>query len=543
MDETIGMKKEFHDISVGDIEVGESAPVTEDDKMLLNLGYKQEFKREFSLLAVFGQSFGSMGLCPSLVGSMAFSMNCGAGGMVWSWFVGATCLLPIAFALSELASSMPTSGSLYFWTAYLSPPKYRAFLSWFLGYVLALAYSTGFASTIYAAAGLVQATASVANPSYAPTKYEEYGIYVALSFACSALIVLPTKFLARFSSFNVVFQICTILIFIISLAASSTSETRNTGSYIFGNFENYSGWTNMGWSFILCFTTPVWVLSGFESCATIVEEAKNASKAAPIAIISSLTVSLFMGFCIMITIAGTMGHDFSSILNTPYGEPVSQVLYNNLGKRGAVGVSAVLIIALCFNCSALCLASSREIFAFARDKGLPGSWIFRKLTPGGIPLNAILLVNLYTIIVGLLMLVNVTAISSIFNLAIIAFFISYSLPLVCRLLFNRLNPGKFYCGKFSKPISIVAVAWLWFMALMLLFPSYQNPNKVEMNWAIVVLGFTVFFCVGYYYLPKYGGKTFFKGPVKTVDENVTEGVTVDFQADHVSKEDDGKSYN
>ncbi|EPX71499.1 uncharacterized protein SOCG_01716 [Schizosaccharomyces octosporus yFS286] len=502
-----------------DVEFGESHPLADDDKLLLSLGYKPVFQRKFSYLSVFGQSFGAMGLCPSISGSLIFAMNCGPGGMVWSWFLGCFCLLPVSISMSELASAMPTSGSLYYWIAKLSPPKYRAFLSWLLGYVSMLAYGTGFASTVYAASSLLVAVISIGNPGYSATKYEQYGIYLAFSLASSFLIAMPTKYLAYFNKFCVFFQTCTALIVIISLAASSSSHTRTSAKYIFTTFSNYSQWKNMGWAFIMSITTPVWVVSGFESCATVAEEATNPSVAAPIALISSLLAALVLGFCVIITICATMGFDFEAIMNSPTGEPVIQVLLNNLGTNGCLGVASVLIVALCLNCSCLCIGATREVFAFSRDGGLPGSRYLSKITSSGVPINAIIGVDIYTFLIGLLMLINSAAISSVFNLAIIALFVIYSLPFLARILFDRFQPGKFYCGRFSKPLAIFSVAWLWFIAIMLFFPSYQHPNKMEMNWAIIVFIFVCLFCVVYYYFPKYGGKTFFQGPVKTVESN------------------------
>ncbi|EPY53284.1 hypothetical protein SPOG_03814 [Schizosaccharomyces cryophilus OY26] len=517
--ETTKGASSVHSQGSKDIEVGESHHLTDDDKVLIGLGYKPVFQREFSYLSVFGQSFGAMGLCPSISGSISFSMNCGPSGMVWSWFLGCVCLLPIAISMSELASSMPTSGSLYYWVAYLSPKKYRAFLSWFLGYVSMLAYGTGFASTIYAASSLLIATISIGSPSFSPTKYEQYGIYLAFCLVCSFLIAMPTKYLARFNKFCVFFQISTALIFIISLAASSNSTTRTSASHIFTHFHNYSDWKNIGWAFIMSFTTPVWVVSGFESCATVAEEATNASVAAPIALISSLSAALVLGFCVIVTFCATMGFDFEAIMNSSTGEPVMQVLLNNLGVKGCLGVSSILIIGLCLNCSSLCVGATREVFAFSRDGGLPASKYLQKITSNGVPINAIISVNIYTFLIGLLMLVNEAAITSVFNLAIIALFVCYSLPMLTRILFDRLQPGKFYCGKFSKPLAIYSVAWLWFIAIMLFFPSYEHPNQMEMNWAIVVFIFVCLFCLVYYYFPKYGGKTFFQGPVKTIESD------------------------
>ncbi len=74
-----------------------------------------------------------------------------------------------------------------------------------------------------------------------------------------------------------------LLALIIALAAGTPSELKNTASFVFGDFQDTGYWTDNGWAFMLSFLTPVWVVSGFESSATIAEEASNAAKAVPFA--------------------------------------------------------------------------------------------------------------------------------------------------------------------------------------------------------------------------------------------------------------------
>ncbi|EPX71673.1 uncharacterized protein SOCG_01888 [Schizosaccharomyces octosporus yFS286] len=510
-------KQDIKKIEVNDeIELGESKVADRDDEFLISLGYKPEFTREFSYLSIFGQSFGSMGLCPAISGSLIFSMNCGGGGMVWSWIIGCLCLVPVTISLGELASSMPTSGGLYFWVFKLAPPAQRLFLCWACGYVSVLGYATIYASTIYSTSSMIQALAMINNPLYSSTKYEQYGIYVALLLVTSATAVIPSRVIAKLNIFNITFQLSLSVIFILALAFGSNPTTRNPGNYIFGDFKNYSGWSNTGWAFMLSFTTPVWVVSGFESSAVIAEESTNAAKAAPFAMVSSVIVAAILGWCIIITIVATMGNNFKGVSGSSLGQPVAQVLLNNLGTKGAKGIFSLLVIALYLNSVSLVIASSREVFAFCRDGGIPGSKFFKHLTKQKVPLNAILLVFLYSISVGLLILVNASAISSVFNLAIIALYIAYSCPLLCRFICKNFEPGIFYAGKWSKLLASWSLLWMWFMIIMLLFPEYQNPSQAQMNWAIVVLGFVMLFCIVYYYIPKVGGKTFFRGPVSTL---------------------------
>ena len=68
--------------------------------------------------------------------------------------------------------------------------------------------------------------------------------------------------------------------------------------------------------------------------------------------------------------------------------------------------------------------------------------------------------------------------------------------------------------------ALYSVSWMTFIFILLLFPSYSNPTAQEMNFAVVVLGFVLVFCVVYYFLPRVGGKTFFTGPVRTIDDIV-----------------------
>jgi len=119
------------------------------------------------------------------------------------------------------------------------------------------------------------------------------------------------------------------------------------------------------------------------------------------------------------------------------------------------------------------------------------------------------------------MLVNVDAINSIFNLAIMGLYFAYCMPLISRLLFGHFTPGVWYMGATLSYISaLYSVLWMTFIFILLLFPSWPDPTPLEMNYAVVVLGFVLIFCIVYYYVPGFGGKTFFTGPVRTIDEIV-----------------------
>jgi hypothetical protein len=121
--------------------IDDEVPVDHDEKVLLSLGYKQEFKREFSLWSAFSVSFAVLGLLPSFASTLYYGMGSAgtAGalflflfflfyirlffrdyeaniisvlGMIWGWIIAMTFIQCVALSLAELCSSMPTRSEL-----------------------------------------------------------------------------------------------------------------------------------------------------------------------------------------------------------------------------------------------------------------------------------------------------------------------------------------------------------------------------------------------------------------------------------------------
>lgn len=55
----------------GDVPIKDHA-MTEDERVITSLGYKQEFKREFSLWTTFCVSFAVLGLLPSFASTVYY---------------------------------------------------------------------------------------------------------------------------------------------------------------------------------------------------------------------------------------------------------------------------------------------------------------------------------------------------------------------------------------------------------------------------------------------------------------------------------------
>lgn len=99
----------------GDIPINDSGVEwNPDEEVLAALGYKPEFRREFSLWTTFCVSFAVLGLLPSFATTLYYGMGyAGTAGMTWGWVVAMVGIQSVAASMAELCSSMPTSGKLY----------------------------------------------------------------------------------------------------------------------------------------------------------------------------------------------------------------------------------------------------------------------------------------------------------------------------------------------------------------------------------------------------------------------------------------------
>lgn len=92
-----------------DGDVPDYTGLSQDERDLVALGYKQEFKREFSLWTTFCVSFAVLGLLPSFASTLTFGLGyAGTAGMVWGWLIALVFIMCVSMGMAELCSSMPT---------------------------------------------------------------------------------------------------------------------------------------------------------------------------------------------------------------------------------------------------------------------------------------------------------------------------------------------------------------------------------------------------------------------------------------------------
>ncbi|KAF7344056.1 putative amino-acid permease C11D3.08c [Mycena venus] len=492
----------------------------DDTTILASLGYKQELKRHFTILELFGFSFSLNAAAPAVAATLYYSIPYGgSSAMVWGWAVSSLFIMIIAMAMAELGSAAPTSGGIYYWTYNYSSPRYRNILCWIVGYINTITYISGVAGSTFASASAIMAAATIGSDGrFIPTIYQTYGVFIGILVTCAVFASCATRALARVQNCITALNIILVLVILIGMPAATPAELKNTAKYVFGHFENLTPWPN-GYAFILSFLAPLWAVGGFDSGVHISEEALNANVAVPWAMVSALGVDCTIGFAFQIALAFCMGTDTIDILSSPVQQPLSTILLNSLGKKGFLAVWTFIFIALYLGSVELMVATSRQIFAFSRDGALIFSPFLYNINPTtGTPVRGVLFTAICVALLGLVTFAGPAATGAIFSLGVVGQYTANSVPIAARVFGGQpFVPGPFSLGAFSIPIALTAVVWMLFMTVVLMFPSAPDPTAMTMNYTSVVFGGVLLLSVGYYYLPMYGGVHWFRGPIANVE--------------------------
>jgi choline transport protein len=302
------------------------------------------------------------------------------------------------------------------------------------------------------------------------------------------------------------------IVFIALLATSNKASAKD----VWGTFINDGGWDSDGVSFCLGFLTPAFALAGVDAVVHMSEETHNAPINIPRAMIGAVIINGLAGFAYIITILYCIT-DADTVLSAPF--PILVVFQEATGsQKASTAMLSGIITIFSFALFGVYASSSRLVWAFSRDRGLPASRFFSRITEWNkAPTNAVLLCFVVTTLLSLINIGSYTAFNAFLSLATIGFYFSYGLPILLFFIrrFNHANPIKFGPWKMSRMVGMVnnvlALMFCTFLIIFLPFPSYLPVTAKNMNYAapifIGVMGFAIIF----YFV--YGHKNYV-GPIK-----------------------------
>ncbi|GAB7354742.1 hypothetical protein MBLNU459_g5153t1 [Dothideomycetes sp. NU459] len=485
------------------------------------MGKKQETKRNFGFLSIFGFTMVLMATWEAQLNSNLFVLvNGGTGGAIWMYLATFFGFYTAVISMAEMASMAPTTGGQYHWVSEFAPRSCQRILSYFVGWLCVLGWQVGNAAIAYLAGTIIQGTVTLNNPNYVPHPWHgTLMIWAVLTFSILFNTFLASK-LPLVEGVILCLHIAGFFAILIPLWVLGDS---GSPSEVFFTFSDGGGWGNTGLSCLVGMLTTVFSLIGPDSATHMSEELQDASLSLPRAMVWTMAVNGAMGFVMIVTFCMVAGN-ISTLLETPTGYTFIQLFYNVTNSHaGASVMTSIITVMLIFGCVTNFATSSRQMWAFARDNGLPFSGFLSAVRPGyDIPMNAVLTSYTFAMLLSLINLGSAAAFNIITSLATGALLCSYIVSITCviikRLRGEPLLPRRWDLGRLGLPMNIVAVLFLCLIFVLSFFP--QSPvdlSAATFNFNIVIFS-GVFLIAGVYFLVH--GRKVYTGPVAYVRKDI-----------------------
>jgi choline transport protein len=256
---------------------------------------------------------------------------------------------------------------------HLAPPKSDGLLGW----LCVLGWQAGTGSACFLAGTEIQGLLVLNDPDYVYHRWHGTLLTIAVIGFCGIFNTFLAKRLPLVEGLVLILHILGFFAIMIPLWVFAP---RSEASAVFTQFNDGGGWGSTGLASLVGILAPVVSLLGSDAATHMSEELQDASKTLPRAMISTVAFNGVLGFVMLITFCFCLG-DIDSVLSTPTGYPFIQVFYNaTLSKRGATAMTSIMIVLATFGGMTNMATASRQLFAFARDQGLPFSGFFSSVS-------------------------------------------------------------------------------------------------------------------------------------------------------------------
>jgi len=501
----------------------------DDERTLHRLGYAQELFRSMGGFQNFAISFTIISILAGCLTSYAIAFNQGGPvAITWGWLIVGLFCTVVALALGEIASTYPTAGGLYYWASKLGSPAWGWFTGWFnLVGQIAVTASIGYGCAFFSTALL---NLLFDYPNSFGWIFFLYGL---IMLGAGLINMFKVPITAMLNSVSAWWHMVGVLI-IVGVLIVVPDHHRSVG-YVFGQTINNSGFSGNSWTqgvFIYVFLTGLlmaqYTITGYDASAHMSEETRQASRGAAWGIVMSVVVSVLFGFILLVAVTFAVPNDKDA---SGAGLFVVQYIWQtSMSTRWAEFLLFIAAIAQCFCTIASVTSASRMMFAFSRDRAVPGHQFWRRVSKTRVPV--------YTVwaICVLAFLLEVPTLSWGYtgyvvstSVAVIGLYIAFVLPIILRLRAGeRFERGAWHLGPHYKWIDWLAIIWIFFISIVFLLPfAYAGiPWNTGYNWNLlnytpITVGAAFLLFGGWYLL---SARDWFKGPIRQGTEEELERI-------------------
>jgi amino acid transporter len=253
-------------------------------------------------------------------------------------------------------------------------------------------------------------------------------------------------------------------------------------------------------AFLAAALSGLFLFYGFEACGDVAEEVRDPSRRIPYAMILTIVVGGVSGF---LSYAGYVlaAPDLQAIVDGENTDPIPSILESSLGTFGSK-VFLVITVAAFISCVlSLQAAGSRLLYAFGRDRMLPGSrWLAHVSEKHAVPANALIVVGVVPMLIALFVYWRPDSLARVTAFAVLGIYISFQ-AVVLAALRQRIRgwrpAGRWSLGQWGFLVNVVALAYGIFAIVLLIRPA--EADAFLDRW-IVAIGLAIVGGTGLLYL-------------------------------------------
>ncbi|KAK8190230.1 amino acid/polyamine transporter I [Phyllosticta capitalensis] len=469
------------------------AELTADELQLEALGHKGELKRQFSFLSLLGLAFAILNSWTALSASLSLALpSGGATSVVWGLVTAGFCNLCLAASLAEFLSAYPTAGGQYHWVAVIAWKRSVPALSWITGWINCFGWIALVCTGGLLGSQLLVGLIALWHPSYEAQSWHQFLIYIAYNVVAFLLNAFANSALPYVNKAAISWSIAGFAIICIAVLACA-SPNYSSGAFVFSNWINTTGWPD-GIAWLLGLLQGGLGVTGYDAVAHMIEEIPEASVQGPKIMVYCVLIGTFTGFIFLVCLLFVAGN-IEQVIESSAG-PLLQIIYNATQNRaGATCLLIFPLVCMLFATISIMTASSRMVYAFARDGGLPASRHLAKVHQSlDLPLNALIFSTAWVIIFGCIFLGSSSAFNAITAASVVALGVSYGIPVAINCMRGRrmLPPRSF---TMPEPVAwaanIIGVVYVIVTTVLFVFPPELPVTGSNMNYCVVVFAIVV----------------------------------------------------
>jgi amino acid transporter len=517
-------------------EVPGADEVGEDVQRLHELGYRQELSRAWSGFTNFAISFTIISVLAGTFTTFAFAwQNGGPIAASIGWPVLCFFVLMVAFSMAELTSRYPTAGGPYWWAHDLGGKGWSWMTGWFnIVGLVGIVASVGYGAAIFLNATLGLYGLDVLGINFGDGEHilsETWLLFFLILTLYTVVNIFADRFLALMNNVSVGWHVLGVAV-VIGLLVFVPDDHQDFG-FVFGERINNSGLHdgstgNLGfWLLVLPigFLLAMYTQTGYDASAHTAEETRGAAKAAAQGVWRSVFFSALIGWFVLL--AFLFAADDVEAVNDGAGF-VGTIFTSALDSWAAKMVLIIATVGQLFCGAAGLTSASRTWYAFSRDRGMPGWWLFRRINRDRVPFNAVIAVAVAALVIAIPALFGKNDIPFAFfaltGICTVGLYLAYIIPVFLRLRKgDDFEAGPWNLGRRYKLVNLLAIAFVVLVVYSLNLPYTPTGLPWNDGFDTSVVNYTPFaialpLIFGVWYLVS--AKDRYQGPVRTLEEDV-----------------------